>query len=351
MITRLALTDFRNHADTMLEPAAGFTILTGPNGAGKTNILEAVSLLAPGRGMRRAALSTMARNGGPGGFAIAARLGDGTQVGVGTQAANPDRRIVRINEANAPASALAERLAILWLTPAMDRLFLEGASGRRAFLDRLTLALEPGHGRIATAYEQAMRERNRLLSEEAAPDVRWLEAIEARMAEAGHALHDARLRTVDALSHAQQDDPEFPRAAMTLEGFDGGALRPTLRDGRQRDARAGRTLVGPHRVDLSVSYAAKDEPAALCSTGEQKALLLGIVLAHAALVERRRGMAPVLLFDEVAAHLDPDRRATLFDRLSGGGQIFLTGTEAALFEAIGDEAARFTVRGGTVLRD
>ncbi|MEN3972623.1 DNA replication/repair protein RecF [Sphingomicrobium sp. XHP0235] len=351
MITRLALTDFRNHADTLLEPARGFTILTGPNGAGKTNILEAVSLLAPGRGMRRAALSTMARDGGTGGFAIAARLDDGTQVGVGTQAANPDRRIVRINEANAPASALAERLAILWLTPAMDRLFLEGASGRRAFLDRLTLALEPGHGRIATAYEQAMRERNRLLSEEAAPDARWLEAIEARMAEAGHALHDARLRTVDALSQAQQDDPDFPRAALALDGFDGTALRPSLRDGRQRDARAGRTLVGPHRVDLSVAYAAKNEPAAQCSTGEQKALLLGIVLAHAALVEERRAMAPILLFDEVAAHLDPERRATLFARLSGRGQVFLTGTEAALFDAIGEEAARFTVRGGTVLRD
>ncbi|WP_343344546.1 DNA replication/repair protein RecF [Sphingomicrobium sp. XHP0239] len=351
MITRLALTDFRNHAETLIEPAPGFTVLTGPNGAGKTNILEAVSLLAPGRGMRRAALASMARREGAGGFAIAARLDDGSDVGVGTQPANPDRRIVRINGATQPAAALAERLAILWLTPAMDRLFLEGASGRRAFLDRLTLALEPGHARIASAYERAMRERNRLLAEEASPDRSWLDALEARMAEAGHALHDARLRTLDALSDAEVGGDGFPRADLRLVGYDGAPIAPLLAASRRRDAAAGRTLVGPHRSDLDVTLGTKGEPAASCSTGEQKALLLGITLAHARRVAERRDMPPILLFDEVAAHLDPDRRSALFALLDGLGQVFVTGTEPALFDAIGPGAARFTVRGGTVLRD
>ena len=344
MITRLALTDFRNHRDTLIEPSAGFTVLTGPNGAGKTNILEAISLLGPGRGLRRAPLRSMARQGGGNGFAIAARLGDGSDVGVGTQASAPDRRIVRINGAAASASALAERLAILWLTPAMDRLFIEGAAGRRAFLDRLTLALDPDHARQAGRYERAMRERNRLLSEEARPDPRWLEALEIRMAEAGHALHDARMRTIEALDGAGEG-ADFPAARLALEGYDGRDLAGALRDSRPRDAAAGRTLVGPHRSDLVVTYAAKDQPAADCSTGEQKALLLGIVLAHADRVAERRDLRPVLLLDEVAAHLDPDRRAALYSRLEGSGQVFLTGTEPALFEAIGD-AARLTVRDG-----
>ena len=351
MITRLALTDFRNHADTVLEPAPGFNLFTGPNGAGKTNIIEALSLLAPGRGMRRAALSGMARREGLGGFSIAARLGDGSDVGVGTLSANPDRRIVRINEATQPAAALAERLAILWLTPSMDRLFLEGASGRRAFLDRLTLALEPCHARVASAYEQAMRERNRVLADEAAPDARWLNALEARMAESGHALHDARLRTLEALAEGEEADDAFPAAHLSLVGYDGAPLRPALAQARRRDAQAGRTLVGPHRSDLDVVMAAKNEPAASCSTGEQKALLLGIVIAHARRVAERRGLAPILLLDEVAAHLDPTRRAALIERLAPVGQIFMTGTEPQLFDAVGATAARFSVRDGRAVRE
>ncbi|MCJ8191220.1 DNA replication/repair protein RecF [Sphingomicrobium aestuariivivum] len=350
MISRLALTDFRNHRDTLIKPAAGFNLLTGPNGAGKTNILEAISLLSPGRGLRRAALRTMARSDGAGGFAIAARLEDGSEVGVGTQANAPDRRVVRINGANASASALAERIAILWLTPAMDRLFLEGATGRRAFLDRLTLALEPEHARNASLYEQAMRERNRLLSEEERPDPAWLDGLELRMAEAGHALHDARVRTVAALDGAGAGDDDFPAARLALEGFDGDDLARALAEGRRRDAAAGRTLAGPHRSDLAVTYAAKGQAAADCSTGEQKALLLGLVLAHANKVSEARGLDPVLLLDEVAAHLDPARRAALYTRLEGRGQVFMTGTEAALFDAV-DDAARFTVRGGALVRD
>ncbi|MCM8558149.1 DNA replication/repair protein RecF [Sphingomicrobium sediminis] len=345
MLTRLSLTDFRNHRDTLIEPASGFNILTGPNGAGKTNILEAVSLLAPGRGLRRAPLRQMAREKGAGGFAISARLTDGTNIGVGTRASTPDRREVRINETTVPAASLAERLAILWLTPAMDRLFLEGASGRRQFLDRLTLALEPGHAAQATRYEKAMRERNRLLAEELRPDPAWLEGVEAAMAEAGHALHDARMRTVAALSDAAPDGDDFPAATLELEGYDGADLGAALAASRQRDAAAGRTLVGPHRSDLQVTYAAKGQAAALCSTGEQKALLLGIILAHGELVAQRRDMAPILLLDEVAAHLDPDRRAALFVRLRGRGQVFMTGTEPGLFDAAGD-AARWRVENG-----
>ncbi|MCJ7421120.1 DNA replication/repair protein RecF [Sphingomicrobium astaxanthinifaciens] len=349
MITRLALSDFRNHRDTLLAPGPGFNLLTGPNGAGKTNVLEAISLLSPGRGLRRAALRTMARGGGAGGFAIAARLGDGSEVGVGTQPNAPDRRMVRINGANAAASALAERLAILWLTPAMDRLFLEGAAGRRAFLDRLTLALEPDHARNASLYEQAMRERNRLLAEELHPDPAWLEGLELRMAEAGHALHDARMRTVAALDGAGAGDDDFPAARLALERFEGGDLAAALARGRRRDMAAGRTLAGPHRVDLAVTYAAKGQPAADCSTGEQKALLLGIVLAHADTVRAARGLDPVLLLDEVAAHLDPARREALYRRLGGRGQVFMTGTEPALFAAVG-EAARFDVHAGAIER-
>ncbi|WP_265587521.1 DNA replication/repair protein RecF [Sphingomicrobium arenosum] len=350
MITRLSLTDFRNHADTLLEPGAGFNVLTGPNGAGKTNVLEAISLLSPGRGLRRAALRTMARGDGDLGFAIAARLGDGADVGVGTQANAPDRRVVRINGAAGAASALAERIAILWLTPAMDRLFLEGAAGRRAFLDRLTLALEPDHARNASIYEQAMRERNRLLSEEERPDAAWLDGLELKMAEAGHALHDARARTVAVLDGAGGGDDDFPAARLSLEGYDGGDLARSLAEGRRRDAAAGRTLSGPHRSDLAVTYGAKGQAAADCSTGEQKALLLGLVLAHADKVRAQRGLDPVLLLDEVAAHLDPDRRAALYDRLAGRGQVFMTGTEPALFDAVG-EATRFSVRGGALVRD
>ena len=333
MLARLVLTNVRNQAALTLAPAPGFVVLTGPNGAGKTNVLEAVSLLAPGRGLRRAALSEIAREGGPGGFGIAATLGDATELATGALAAAPERRVVRINGAGASSAALAERLSVLWLTPAMDRLFVEPASERRRFLDRLTLALTPGHATAATRYEAAMRTRNTLLAEEA-PDRAWIAATERQMAEHGAALDLARRDTVAALAERLAGEAgDFPRAGIALAGWEGDAvaLERSLAAGRARDAAAGRTLEGPHRQDLLVTHRDKDRAAALASTGEQKALLLGLILAHAELVAERTGAPPVLLLDEVAAHLDPARRAALFARLAGRGQVWMTGTEPALF--------------------
>jgi DNA replication and repair protein RecF len=385
-VTRLSLADFRSYADALIAPGPGLVILTGENGAGKTNVLEALSLLSPGRGLRGASLAEMARAGGPGTFAVAARLGpspsgwgaaeagsgDGpaphgsglgesgvnrsassdqsqphpnpapegeglVDVGTGTSPAVPERRQVRINGAPASANSLAEWLSVLWLTPAMDRLFLEGASGRRRFLDRLALALVPGHAVHAARYEAAMRARNKLLAEAGPRDEAWLAALEARMAEHGAALVAARRLTAAALRERLAEAPEgpFARADLALEGGEEDLL-PALAAGRGRDAAAGRTLAGPHRTDLLVTHLGKNEPAERCSTGEQKALLLAIVLAHADLVAERAGRRPILLLDEVAAHLDARRRAALFERLAaGGGQVWVTGTERALFAGAG----------------
>ena len=348
-LTRLVLTDFRNHRDALLASGPGFVVLTGENGAGKTNVLEAVSLLSPGRGLRGATLSEMARTGGSGGFAVAARL-DEVEIGTGTDPRAPERRQVRINGAPASATSLSEWLSVLWLTPAMDRLFQEGAGGRRRFLDRLVLALEPGHAVHAARYEAAMRARNKLLAEPGVRDEAWLSALEARMAEHGAMLGAARARTVAALGEAmaEQSGDDFPRAALALEGWDGGDLASQLKATRGRDAGAGRATVGPQRQDLAVTHVAKAQPAARSSTGEQKALLLGIVLAHAELVAARRGAAPILLLDEVAAHLDPQRRAALFARLEGRGQVWMTATEPELFAEIGANASRFQVAAGTI---
>jgi DNA replication and repair protein RecF len=348
-LTRLSLADFRSYPDAVLTPGAGLNVLTGENGAGKTNLLEAVSLLSPGRGLRGAALSDMARKGGRGGFAVAARL-DEIEIGTGTSAAAPERRQVRISGAPASATSLAEWLSVLWLTPAMDRLFQEGAGGRRRFLDRLVLALRPGHAVHAARYEAAMRARNKLLAEPAAPDEAWLGALEARMTEHGAAVREARLATVAALGARLAAAPEgpFARAGLALEGGDED-LAAELRRGRSRDAAAGRTLAGPHRADLLVTHEGKGQPAAFCSTGEQKALLLGVVLAHADLVAERAGRRPILLLDEVAAHLDPRRRGALFERLAGsGGQVWMTGTEAALFADVPSGASRWHVEGGRI---
>jgi len=346
-LSRLSLTDFRNHADESLSVADGFVLLSGPNGAGKTNILEAVSLLTPGRGLRRAPLSDMARTDGEGGWAVSARLDDDTDVGTGTLSTAPERRQVRINGAPASVNALSERLSVLWLTPAMDRLFTDSASGRRRFLDRLVLALEPAHAHHSARYEAAMRARNKLLAEPEGADPAWLLALETGMAEHGEPLAAARHRTVEALANAiaASPDGDFPRAGLSLEGWEGGDLAATLKANRGRDAAAGRATAGPHRQDLTVTNEAKAQPAALGSTGEQKALLIGMVLAHADLVAERRGAPPVLLLDEVAAHLDPDRRSALFERLSGRGQVWMTATEAGLFGGIG-EATRFHVERG-----
>jgi DNA replication and repair protein RecF len=342
-VSRLSLTDFRCYADAAFALADGFVLLTGENGAGKTNALEAVSLLSPGRGLRGAGLGEMARQSGPGGFAVAARLaspGDPAEgdvdIGTGTRAAAPERRQVRINGVAAAANSLSEWLSVLWLTPAMDRLFADAASARRRFLDRLALALRPDHAVHAARYDAAMRARNKLLAEDR-PDADWLTALEARMAEHGAAIAEARRATIEALAARLAEAPAgpFARAAIALEGGGAADLAATLAAGRTRDAAAGRTLAGPHRADLAVTHAGKSQPAALCSTGEQKALLIGIVLAHADLVAERTGRRPLLLLDEVAAHLDPLRRAALFDRLDGRGQVWMTGTEPALFEGIG----------------
>lgn len=348
-VSRLALTDFRSYPSTLIEPGPGFVLLSGENGAGKTNLLEAVSLLSPGRGLRGAALSEMASISGSGGFAVATRLGD-VEIGTGTQAAVPERRQVRVNGAPASVNSLSDWLSVLWLTPAMDRLFMGSAGDRRRFLDRLVLALEPSHAHHSSRYEAAMRSRNKLLGDEAPADPDWLAALELQMAEHGAAIAGARSRTVAELEHRLEAAPEdeFARAAIVLEGWDQADLAVQLRASRGRDAAAGRAIVGPHRQDLLVKHRAKRMEAARSSTGEQKALLLGLVLAHAELVAERRGEPPLLLLDEVAAHLDPKRRAALFARLAGRGQVWLTATEAALFEGVGD-ASRYHVEGGAIV--
>jgi DNA replication and repair protein RecF len=275
--------------------------------------------------------------------------GGAIQIGTGTLATAPERRQVRINGAPASVNSLSEWLSVLWLTPAMDRLFAGSAGDRRRFLDRLVLALEPGHAHHSSRYEAAMRARNKLLADNAPADPDWLSALEQQMAEHGTAIAGGRSRTAAELERRLEGAPEdeFARAAIGLDGWEQADLAAQLRESRSRDAAAARATVGPHRQDLLVMHRAKRMPAARSSTGEQKALLLGLVLAHAELVAERRGEPPLLLLDEVAAHLDPKRRAALFGRLEGRGQVWMTATEASLFEGIGD-AARFHVEAGSV---
>ncbi|MEQ1499185.1 MAG: DNA replication/repair protein RecF [Novosphingobium sp.] len=353
-LDRILLTTFRNHLDTRLDGTAQFNLLVGDNGAGKTNVLEALSLLAPGRGLRRAALPDMAGHGGSGTFAISAMMAGGVRLGTGTRAERPSRRAVHVNGADAPALRLGEWLSLGWLTPAMDRLFLEGAGARRRFLDRLVLALEPGHAKNAARMEGALRERGRLLGDEREPDPAWLDALDAQVAEAGALVAQARARLIERLTAAlaQLPDAPFARPLLTYQPggpLDEAALIAALRDGRRRDRAAQRTLIGPHRDELYVAMAGKGQPAAECSTGEQKALLIAITLAHAGLLDPDR--PGVLLLDEVAAHLDPVRRAALLARLRAGtAQVWLTGTELAPFDAILDEAATWRVSDGQIER-
>ena len=348
-LDRIQLADFRNHRDTHVDGTAQFNLLVGENGAGKTNVLEAISLLAPGRGLRRANLADMPAQDGSGGFAVSAALaqdGEAVRLGTGVIATRPGRRVVQINAADTPAVRLAEWLSIGWLTPAMDRLFSESAGARRRFLDRLVLALHPAHAGHATRMEAALRERNSLLSQERAPDPRWLDAIEAQLAVEGAAVSQARASTVAAIEAVLGQLPEAPFARPTLAYKPGGplesdALTGALQESRSRDRAAQRTLIGPHRDEMEVVMAAKGQAAADCSTGEQKAMLIAIVLAHSQLLEDGGGRRPrLLLLDEVAAHLDPTRRDALFDRLrAGSAQVWLTGTELAPFSAIRSEAA------------
>lgn len=348
-ITRLTLNDFRNHGNVTLRPNGRFIVLHGPNGAGKTNIIEAVSLLVPGRGLRRASLGEMARSSGAGGFSISAELNDDSAIGTGTQGDAPERRKVRINGAPASANSLSEWIAIMWLTPAMDRLFSDGAGNRRRFLDRLVLSLEPAHAAHASRYEKALRQRNRLLGHDDRPDTAWLDAIEREMAMSAAAINAGRNRLVDnlAIVLAEVAEGPFAKPVVGLDARpseDPGAIHDLLHAGRAKDMAARRTLTGPHRTDFIVHHMRSGQPAARCSTGEQKALLLSILLAHAGLVCQQRGSPPVLLLDEVAAHLDPQRRAALYQRLSDTGcQVWMTGTEASLFDAIGDEAQYIAV--------
>ncbi len=353
-LDRVTLSQFRNHQATRLDGTAQFNLLVGENGAGKTNVLEALSLLAPGRGLRRAALPEIPGKGGDGGFTVSAELDGAVMIGTGVRPERATRRVVQVNGAEVPAMRLGEWLSIGWLTPAMDRLFAEGAGARRRFLDRLVLAIEPDHARNAAKLEGALRERNRLLGDEREPDPAWLDAIEASLAEAGALVAAARARLVDRLAEALSLLPEAPFARPTLAYHPGGPLdadelAAALATSRRRDRAAQRTLIGPHRDELAVTMAGKDQPAADCSTGEQKAMLIAMTLAHAGLLDP--GRPGVLLLDEVAAHLDPLRREALFDRLrSGGAQVWLTGTELAPFEAIAGEAAVWRISEGLAER-
>ncbi|MXP46098.1 DNA replication/repair protein RecF [Altererythrobacter luteolus] len=358
-LDQITLSDFRNHADTRLVGTRGFNLLIGENGAGKTNILEALSLFAPGRGLRRASLAEMIGGGGPGGMAIGASLHTANQdepvrLGSHIDPARPGRRLVRINGSESSAVTLGEWLSISWLTPAMDRLFADSAGARRRFLDRMVLALDPLHARHAARYEAALRERNRLISDDREPEAAWLDGVEQQLAEHGAMLASGRAMLISRLMEEMAILPEAPFARPALSYAAGGPilrsdLASALLENRRRDRRAGRTLAGPHRDDLGVQMAGKGVPAASCSTGEQKAMLIAIILAHASLAAK--GRPNLLLLDEVAAHLDPLRREALFARLrSSGAQVWLTGTELAQFGAIRGEAAIWRVEEGAAER-
>lgn len=346
-VASLTLSHFRSHLRTRLVLDGRPVVLAGPNGAGKTNVLEALSLLSPGRGLRRAAPDEIARRPQALGWKIRAEIAtpDGLRQ-VETWAEAGVSRQVRIDAKAAAQIALGSVMAMLWLTPQMDRLWIEGAEGRRRFLDRLTLAFLPEHAAQVLTYEKAMRERNRLLRDGVA-DAGWYGALEAQMAQAGMQLMANRLAVIDTLArHADRDGP-FPVADLTLEGDlpeSAADLAQTLAEGRRRDMAAGRSLTGPHRADLGAVWAAKAMPAAQCSTGEQKALLISLILANARALRRERETTPVLLLDEVAAHLDADRRAALYDMLCAlGVQAFLTGTGREFFTDLGQRAQQFEV--------
>ena len=372
-IRRLTLTNFRSyHAAQVALDRAGPVVLTGANGAGKTNLIEAISLLAPGRGLRRATMEELAFTEGGGAWAVSAEiegmlglatLGTGIEPPANDEAASARRcRIDR--ESVGSATAFADHLRVVWLTPAMDPLFNGPASERRRFLDRLVLAVDAQHSSRVAALERSLRSRNRLL-EDSPGDSHWLDAIEHETAEVAVAVAAGRAETVTrlsaALAAARAQAPEFPQADIELQGWmerllpDHTAIeiedryRTLLKDNRARDAAAGRTLDGPHLSDLAVRHASKNIPAADASTGEQKALLIRLVLAHAGLIKQMTGFAPLLLLDEVVAHLDPARRAALYDALSSlGAQVWMTGADPAAFGDIIGRAQVFVVRNGIV---
>ena len=372
-IRRLTLSNFRSyHAAQVRLDRPGPVVLTGANGAGKTNLIEAISLLAPGRGLRRATMEELAFSEGDGAWAISAEiegmlglatLGTGIDPPAGEES-TPTRKCRIDRESVGSATAFADHLRVVWLTPAMDPLFNGPASERRRFLDRLVLAVDAQHSSRVAALERSLRSRNRLL-EDSPGDSHWLDAVEHETAEVAVAVAAGRAETAKRLSaalEASRDNArEFPQAQIALQGWmeqllpDHSAIevedryRALLKDNRARDAAAGRTLEGPHLSDLVVTHASKNIPAADASTGEQKALLIRLVLAHAGLIKQMTGFAPLLLLDEVVAHLDPSRRAALYDALSLlGAQVWMTGADPAAFGDIVGRAQVFLVRSGVV---
>ena len=372
-IRRLTLANFRSyHAAQLALGPAGPVVLTGANGVGKTNLIEAISLLAPGRGLRRATMEELAFSEGDGAWAVSAEiegmlglatLGTGIDPPAGEDSA-PSRKCRIDRESVTSAAAFADHLRVVWLTPAMDPLFNGPASERRRFLDRLVLAVDAQHSSRIAALERSLRSRNRLL-EDARSDPHWLDAVEHETAEVAVAVAAARAETVNrlagALAAARNVAPEFPRAQIALDGWleqllpDHRAIeiedryRALLKANRARDAAAGRTLDGPHLSDLVVTHADKGVVAAQASTGEQKALLIRLVLAHAGLIKEMTGFAPILLLDEIVAHLDPARRAALYGALASlGAQAWMTGADPAAFGDIAARAQMFEVRPGAV---
>src|SRR5262245_11560003 len=369
-IRRLTLNNFRSYHAAQIDVGANLVVLVGPNGAGKTNLIEAISFLAPGRGVRRATLTEVAFMEGDGSWAMAADVEGAlglARLGTGIEApANEDMTVTRKcridREPVSSASAFADHLRVVWLVPAMDQLFAGPASERRRFLDRLALAVDAEHASRVSALERALRSRNRLL-EQPRPDAHWLDAIEHETAELAVAVAALRAETVTRLQAAlaARRASAFPSAEVALDGWMENLIqrhpavdvedryRTILRDNRARDAAAGRTLDGPHLTDLAVAYAPKNIPAADASTGEQKALLIGLVLAHAGLLADMSGFAPVMLLDEVIAHLDPERRRALYGELAElGAQVFMTGADPAAFAEIEGRAQVFQVSPGHV---
>lgn len=370
-IQSLKLKSFRSYDTAALANlSGGFIVLYGPNGAGKTNVLEAVSLLSPGRGLRMAKNTEIQKNDAPAAWAVASEIDAGhgiVKIGTGLDPAN-EKRVIRINGVNVRAqSSLAEHLSVIWLTPQMDRLFLDSSSHRRKFLDRLIFAFDPGHAGRVSRYENAMSQRSKLLRdgrERGGADDSWLSGLEAQMAETGVSIAAARLGFTQRLQEAAAKDqnPHFPLALLEATGTIETLLQNApalevedmftyqLRQSRERDSITGGAASGPHKSDLAVRYADKNMAADQCSTGEQKALLIGLILAHARLIAAERGAAPILLLDEVAAHLDENRRAALYDVLEGtGAQVWLTGTDRNLFDALESRARFFEVRDGAII--
>ncbi|WP_170428369.1 DNA replication/repair protein RecF [Ruegeria arenilitoris] len=353
-LTELTVSHFRSHKLARLSLDGRPVAIHGPNGAGKTNILEAVSLFSPGRGMRRASAAEMTRRPEALGWKLSGLLQvQGQNYEIETWSEGGAARQVRIDGKASSQIDLGKLARVVWLIPSMDRLWIEGAEGRRRFLDRIALSFDPTHAEASLIYEKSMRERNRLLKEQVR-DAHWYAALEGQMAETGYRIHAARLAALDHLRTAQdQAETAFPSAELELIQTEGAMpetaedLREALNESRFRDLAAGRTLVGPHRSDLYGVFAAKGIPAKDCSTGEQKALLVSLILSNARALAGMVGAPPIVLLDEVAAHLDAGRRAALYDEICAlGAQAWMTGTGPELFAELGDRAQTLIVTEG-----